>query len=229
MKATLNRRNCLKLAAAGSIFALQGRVPQARAADAPQSVAGAAGAAGRAAAVSGTRTLGRGDRPGRGLKSGAACVKFCRRHGRPAAFGNGRPEQLSSGVSMAEITSMRVDKWLWAARFFKTRSLAQEAVELGRVRIGGIRIKPSREVKPGDLLEITRAEEHFEVYVEALSGVRGPAPVAQKLYRETDESQVLRQRAADLRKYASEPAQTIAKGRPTKRDMRKLRSFKDGW
>ena len=106
---------------------------------------------------------------------------------------------------MAQLESVRIDKWLWAARFFKTRSLAQDAIELGRVRMRGERIKPSREVKPGDLLEITRAEEHFEVYVEALSQVRGPAKEAQKLYRETDESLVLRERAAALRRCRPSP------------------------
>lgn len=90
---------------------------------------------------------------------------------------------------MTELDSVRIDKWLWAARFFKTRSLAQDAIELGRVRVRGERIKPSREVRVGELLEITRGEEHFEVYVEALSQVRGPAREAARLYRETDESQ----------------------------------------
>ncbi len=130
---------------------------------------------------------------------------------------------------MAQLESVRIDKWLWAARFFKTRSLAQDAIELGRVRVRGERIKPSREVKPGDLLEITRAEEHFEVYVEALSQVRGPAKEAQKLYRETDESLVLRERAAALRRIAKEPAAAIPKGRPTKRDARKLREFQNSF
>lgn len=130
---------------------------------------------------------------------------------------------------MAQLESVRIDKWLWAARFFKTRSLAQDAIELGRVRVRGERIKPSREVKPGDLLEITRAEEHFEVYVEALSQVRGPAKEAQKLYRETDESLVLRERAATLRRIAKEPAAAIPKGRPTKRDARKLREFQNSF
>ncbi len=130
---------------------------------------------------------------------------------------------------MAQLESVRIDKWLWAARFFKTRSLAQDAIELGRVRMRGERIKPSREVKPGDLLEITRAEEHFEVYVEALSQVRGPAKEAQKLYRETDESLVLRERAAALRRIAKEPAAAIPKGRPTKRDARKLREFQNSF
>ena len=86
---------------------------------------------------------------------------------------------------MTELQAVRIDKWLWAARFFKTRTLAQEAVELGRVRLDGSRVKSSREVRPGDRLEITRGEEKFTVYVEALSTARGPAAVAQTLYRET--------------------------------------------
>ena len=94
---------------------------------------------------------------------------------------------------MTELQAVRIDKWLWAARFFKTRTLAQEAVELGRVRLDGSRVKSSREVRPGDRLEITRGEEKFTVYVEALSTARGPAAVAQTLYRETDESRILRE------------------------------------
>ena len=130
---------------------------------------------------------------------------------------------------MTQLESVRIDKWLWAARFFKTRSLAQDAIELWRVRMRGERVKASREVQPGDLLQITRGEEHFEVYVENLSQVRGPAKEAQKLYRETDESQVLRERAAALRRIAKEPAAAIPKGRPTKRDARKLREFQNSF
>ena len=130
---------------------------------------------------------------------------------------------------MTQLESVRIDKWLWAARFFKTRSLAQDAIELGRVRMRGERVKASREVQPGDLLQITRGEEHFEVYVENLSQVRGLAKEAQKLYRETDESQVLRERAAALRRIAKEPAAAIPKGRPTKRDARKLREFQNSF
>ncbi len=124
-----------------------------------------------------------------------------------------------------ELTSIRIDKWLWAARFFKTRSLAQEAVTLGRVRIDGERVKPSREVRVGDTLEIVRGEEKFEVEVRDLSGVRGPAKVAVTLYKETDESALLREQAAQIRKLAAEPASFIKKGRPTKRDARRIRAF----
>lgn len=127
------------------------------------------------------------------------------------------------------LASIRIDKWLWAARFFKTRSLAQEAVELGRVRLAGQRLKPSRDVKPGDRLTVERGEERFEIFVEKISAVRGPAPVAQTLYRETDESRKKRERASEMRKIAMEPASTIAKGRPTKRDARLIRRVQSGW
>ena len=127
------------------------------------------------------------------------------------------------------LASIRIDKWLWAARFFKTRSLAQEAVELGRVRLAGQRLKPSRDVKPGDRLTVERGEERFEIFVEKISAVRGPAPVAQTLYRETDESREKRERASEMRKIAMEPASTIAKGRPTKHDARLIRRVQSGW
>ena len=122
----------------------------------------------------------------------------------------------------AELESIRIDKWLWAARFFKTRSIAQEAVELGRVSLNDQRLKPSREVKPGDRLTV-------EIFVEKISAVRGPAPVAQTLYRETDESKEKRLRVSEMRKIAMEPASTIAKGRPTKRDARLIRRVKASW
>lgn len=132
-------------------------------------------------------------------------------------------------MSAEPLASIRIDKWLWAARFFKTRSLAQEAVELGRVRLAGQRLKPSRDVKPGDRLTVERGEERFEIFVEKISAVRGPAPVAQTLYRETDESREKRERASEMRKIAMEPASTIAKGRPTKRDARLIRRVQSGW
>lgn len=134
---------------------------------------------------------------------------------------------------MGELTServerMRIDKWLWAARFFKTRTLAREAVELGRVRVSGERTKPSREIRIGDVLQILRAQERFEVQVAGLSEVRGPAPVAQTLYEETEQSKEKRERIAEMKRFSEEPATSIRKGRPTKRDARKLREFKYG-
>lgn len=125
--------------------------------------------------------------------------------------------------------ALRIDKWLWAARFFKTRSIAQEEVSLGRVLLNGVRAKPSREVKPGDRLEIHRSGEVFHIYVEALSNQRGPAEVAQKLYRETPESLSARLAAKERRKIAFEPADTIRFGRPTKREGRKLRALREEW
>lgn len=119
--------------------------------------------------------------------------------------------------------SIRIDKWLWAARFFKTRSVAQEAVGLGRVLVGGARVKASREVRVGDKLEIRRGEEVFTVYVEGLSSTRGSASVAQTLYRETEESREAREALAARRKMAPEPAATIRGGRPTKAEGRALR------
>ena len=124
---------------------------------------------------------------------------------------------------------LRIDKWLWAARFFKTRSIAQEEVSLGRVLLNGQRAKPSRDVKPGDRLEIHRSGEVFHVYVEALSNPRGPAEAAQKLYRETPESLAARMEAKERRKVAFEPADAIRQGRPTKREGRKLRAWQDQW
>lgn len=125
--------------------------------------------------------------------------------------------------------SIRIDKWLWAARFFKTRSLASEQVGLGRVLLAGQRLKPSRDVRPGDRLTIERGEETFEVFVEALSNVRGPAKEAQKLYRETEESIKRREAEKELRKFANEPSTAITQGRPTKRDARVLKRFRDGF
>lgn len=117
---------------------------------------------------------------------------------------------------------VRLDKWLWAARFFKTRSLATEAATAGRVRVNGLVAKPARELRPGD--EVALRETGFErvVRVRALASVRGPAPVAQGLYEETAESLAARQRAAEARRQGVEPAWSLAQGRPTKRDRRDL-------
>lgn len=117
---------------------------------------------------------------------------------------------------------MRLDKWLWAARFYKTRGLAAEEVGKGRVSVNGQSAKASRELKPGDLLELRQGEVLRTVEVKALSHLRGPAPVAQALYAETQESIARREKAAEQRRVAAEPAQAIEQGRPTKRDRRKL-------
>ena len=116
---------------------------------------------------------------------------------------------------------MRLDKWLWAARFFKTRSLAQKAVAAGRVKLNGERSKSSHELKTSDLLEIRIGEIPWCVQVRALSGKRGPAVEARKLYEETEAGRAERERRADLRRWGAEPAREL-KGRPTKRNRRLL-------
>lgn len=116
---------------------------------------------------------------------------------------------------------VRLDKWLWAARFFKTRSLATDAISLGRVIVNGDRAKPARNVKIGDVLEIDNGSDQWEVDVMGLSDVRGPATVARNLYEETDVSVARRAAMAENRRLYREPGSTI-KGRPTKRDRREL-------
>jgi ribosome-associated heat shock protein Hsp15 len=117
--------------------------------------------------------------------------------------------------------NVRIDKWLWAARFFKTRSLATDAVDSGRVRLEGERIKPARPVKIDDKLLIDNGAELWEVRVLGISDVRGSAPVARLLYEETVESVAKRENEHEARKLYREPGTTI-KGRPTKRDRRAL-------
>ena len=121
--------------------------------------------------------------------------------------------------------AVRLDKWLWAARFFKTRSLATAAVTAGEVRVARERVKPARVVRTGDEVQVRRGDEVMDIVVRELSGVRGPAPVAQRLYEETEESRRRRAVAAERRKLAREPALDI-KGRPTKRDARVLRRLR---
>ena len=123
------------------------------------------------------------------------------------------------------MTGVRIDKWLWAARFFKTRALATRACELGRIQSKGQPAKPAREVHAGDLLQIRTEGGEFQVEVLLLSEVRGPASVAQTLYRETEASRELRLKAAEERKamrsFAASPV-----GRPSKRDRRKIIQFR---
>jgi ribosome-associated heat shock protein Hsp15 len=122
------------------------------------------------------------------------------------------------------LDKMRLDKWLWAARFFKTRSLATQAIEQGRVKLNGDRVKPAREVKSGDRLDIRIGEFDWMLTVRALSMQRGPAPVAQALYEEEPASHARRQQQIGDRKLAVSPAASI-KGRPTKRDRRQIHRF----
>ena len=115
---------------------------------------------------------------------------------------------------------MRIDKWLWAARFFKSRALASRACELGRIESNGQAVKPSREVRIGDMLRVKNDSGDFHVVVLALSEMRGPASVAQTLYRETEASREERMRLAELRKTM--PSETWEEGRPSKRDRRRI-------
>jgi ribosome-associated heat shock protein Hsp15 len=119
---------------------------------------------------------------------------------------------------------LRIDKWLWAARFFKTRSLASQAVDGGRVKLNGERAKPSKEVKPGDRIAIHIGEYEWDVTVLLLSERRGPAETARTLYEESEASQLRRQEQAATRRLQVEPADPI-KGRPTKRDRRLIHRF----
>lgn len=123
------------------------------------------------------------------------------------------------------MNSVRMDKWLWAARFFKTRALAAKACELGRIQSNGQPAKPAREVRIGDMLRVTTAGGDFQIEVLQLGEVRGPASVAQTLYRETDQSKELRLKAAAERKAFREFEQ-LPEGRPSKRDRGKIIQFR---
>ena len=119
---------------------------------------------------------------------------------------------------------MRLDKWLWAARFFKTRSLATQAIDNGRVKLNGDRVKPAREVKPGDRLDVHVGDADWTLTVRALAMQRGPASVAQALYEEDPASHARRQQQLRDRKLAAAPEAAI-RGRPTKRDRRQIHRF----
>ena len=123
---------------------------------------------------------------------------------------------------MNTLDSMRIDKWLWCARFFKTRSIAAEEIGKGRVMVNGKTAKASREVRPGDTVVLRQGPVARTVLVRGLSGARGPAPVAQQLYEETPDSIAAREKAAEMRRLAPEPAATLQEGRPTKRDRREI-------
>ncbi len=124
------------------------------------------------------------------------------------------------------VASVRLDLWLWAARFFRTRTLAKQAIEIGKVDVGGQRAKPSRSVRIGDALVVTRGDQRFEVEVAALADVRGPASVAQGLYRESDASRQAREQASALR--AAERAGFRAPdSKPDKRARRLIRALGD--
>ena len=121
----------------------------------------------------------------------------------------------------------RLDKWLWAARFFKHRTLATDAVEGGKVQLNGIRVKPAKDVKIGDRVDIQLAEARFTVIVTGIADKRGSATVAQTLYAETPESSAARESAREERKFAATPGADLH-GRPTKRDRRMIGRFNGG-
>jgi ribosome-associated heat shock protein Hsp15 len=127
----------------------------------------------------------------------------------------------------ADATRQRIDKWLWAARFFKTRGLAQDAIENGRVLVDDERIKVARTLRVGETVTVRVADVVRTVIVRELSEQRGPAPVAQRLYEETAESVAAREAARERRRFAAEPALAI-EGRPTKRDRRALDRARGG-
>jgi ribosome-associated heat shock protein Hsp15 len=127
------------------------------------------------------------------------------------------------------LAAMRVDKWLWAARFYKTRALAVDDIDKGRVQVNGQVAKPSRDVRPQDTLVVRQGPVTRTVVVLGLSNLRGPAPVAQALYAETADSIAARSQAAEQKRLAAEPALAIVQGRPTKRDRRELDRTQHGW
>jgi len=121
---------------------------------------------------------------------------------------------------------MRLDKWLWAARFFKTRSLAQQAIAGSRIKLNDERVKPAHDLKVGDSLVIRVGDYEWSLVVKVLSERRGPAVQARLLYEETEASRKERERRMDIRRFSPEPASTI-KGRPTKKDRRALEEMRD--
>jgi ribosome-associated heat shock protein Hsp15 len=128
---------------------------------------------------------------------------------------------------MEAMDGVRIDKWLWAARFFKTRALASKACDLGRVQSNGEPVKPAREVRVNDMLRITNASGEFEIEVLALSQVRGSASVAQMLYRETESSREQRLKVA-AEKRAAREFEALPTGRPSKRNRRLIVRFREG-
>ncbi len=125
---------------------------------------------------------------------------------------------------------LRIDKWLWAARFYKTRSLAVEEIDKGRVRVNDIEVKPAREVKVGDTVALRQGPVIRTLVVRGISNQRGAAPVAQQLYEETADSLALKALAGEQRRLGLEPASSLEHGRPTKRDRRDIdKAWGDRW
>ena len=136
-----------------------------------------------------------------------------------------RPDQAAPPAA----AGMRLDKWLWVARFYKTRGLAADDIAKGRVSVNGQVAKASRELRLGDTLAMRQGPVTRTVLVQGLSALRGPAPVAQALYSETAQSIADRSQAAEARRLAAEPALSIEQGRPTKRDRREIERTQQDW
>ena len=128
---------------------------------------------------------------------------------------------------MDSMEKIRIDKWLWASRFYKTRSLAADEIDKGRVSVNGVGVKPSKELKVGDAVEIQMGPVSRHVIVTSLTDKRGSAPLAALMFSETEASLAKRLAAAEQRRLAPEPALSLAQGRPTKRDRRTLEKAQD--
>ena len=135
----------------------------------------------------------------------------------------------AKNLPVAAAAAMRLDKWLWAARFYKTRSLATEEIDKGRISVNAQQAKPSRDLRIGDTVVMRQGPVQRTIVVMGLSMVRGPAPQAQALYEETADSIQDRTRAAEARRLAAEPALSIEQGRPTKRDRRDIERTQHDW
>ena len=133
-----------------------------------------------------------------------------------------------NATAKAPLTSLRIDKCLWAARFFKTRSLATEAIHAGHIKLNGNTVKPARELRPGDMLELAIGEEKWTVEVLGLNDLRRPASEAQQLYAETVESRERRAAAKEAHRLAPTPGSDL-RGRPTKKARRQIRGFNEGY
>ena len=135
-----------------------------------------------------------------------------------------KPAQPDAARQQAHASQMRLDKWLWAARFYKTRALAVDEILKGRVQVNGLPCKPARDIHCGDTVALRQGHMPRTVVVQALSAQRGPASIAQALYAETEESLARRQRRAEQLRLAPEPAHSLVHGRPTNRDPRQLQN-----
>ena len=133
-----------------------------------------------------------------------------------------------NATTKAPLTSLRIDKWLWAARFFKTRSLATEAIHAGHIKLNGAIVKPARELRAGDMLDLAIGEEKWTVEVLGLNDLRRPASEAQQLYAETVESRERRAAAKEAHRLAPTPGSDL-RGRPTKKARRQIRGFNEGY